>query len=168
MFFEIVILVIALCFVMRCYHRNSNDPPVSGWMRTLVLDRLSYVVRVRKDGSRRTLNTKEKTRTKDTDNVRLNPMDSSGSVLSCDNDGDKKEGVQTDKLLGQDHIGSKLDFLIQNIKDKAKADMIVQEWRTVGLTFDRCLCVFFFISLILVTISCFSSVPSFDEHIEGE
>ena len=167
MFFEIVVMVTTLCCVMRCYHRDDHDPPVSGWIRTFVLDRLSYVVRVRQIGCCEISDIQDVTGDNSLD-VKLDPLINNTPLLSDSNDEHKSKDGENDNFCDRDVVGAKLDFLIENIKEKARADLIKQEWRTVGLALDRCLCVFFFISLILVTFSCFGSVPSYNKHIEGE
>ncbi len=44
---EMVIMIIVLCYIMRLYHKEPGDPPMSWWMRKYVLEWLSYKLGVR-------------------------------------------------------------------------------------------------------------------------
>ena len=134
-----VLLIVALCFVMRCYHRESYDSPVQGRMRSLVLDRLSYLVGVRKK------------------NVYHGDVASPPSASASDLD------VQA---CGEEEKEEKLGFLVKKILDKEEEDTIKQEWRIVGLTLDRCFCAIFFVILIVLTLSCFLIIPAFDDWVK--
>ena len=45
---EMVIMIIVLCYVMRLYHKEPEDPPMPWWMRKYVLNWLAYKVKIRK------------------------------------------------------------------------------------------------------------------------
>ena len=69
---------------------------------------------------------------------------------------------------GEGSEAPKLDFLVHVAKKKERNDKSLEEWKIIGSTMDRCLCIFFYVSLVFVTMACFSSVPSYHEHNEGE
>ena len=41
------LLLVSLCYPIRCYHKEPYDPPMSTWMRRIVLDSLSYILGIR-------------------------------------------------------------------------------------------------------------------------
>ena len=45
---EVVMMIIVLCYVMKLYHKGPTDPAMPLWMRKLVLEWLSYKLRIRK------------------------------------------------------------------------------------------------------------------------
>lgn len=45
---EMVLMIIILCYILKLNFKTSTDDPMPNWMRKIVLDRLSYVLGVRK------------------------------------------------------------------------------------------------------------------------
>lgn len=45
---EMVLMIVTLCYVMRLYHKEPGDPPMSWWMRKYILDWLSYKMGIRR------------------------------------------------------------------------------------------------------------------------
>ena len=58
-------------------------------------------------------------------------------------------------------ILNKLNILIKKLKDMDEEDEITSEWRTVAMTLDRCLLVFFFFVYFVTIFACFLGAPGY-------
>jgi len=47
---EMVVMIFAMCYVARMYHKTSGDKPITRWMRKYVFEYFSYKLRIRDRG----------------------------------------------------------------------------------------------------------------------
>lgn len=57
---------------------------------------------------------------------------------------------------------TKLDILIEKLKSNDENDRVKNEWRTVAMTIDRCLVIFFFLVYTITLFGCFSIAPGYE------
>lgn len=56
---------------------------------------------------------------------------------------------------------NKLDILIEKLNNNDESEKVKTEWRTVAMTIDRCLVIFFFLVYFLTLVGCFSISPGY-------
>eukprot|EP00795_Rhopilema_esculentum_P006153 gene6153-11546_t len=183
---EMVIMIIVLCYVMRLYHKEPEDPPMPWWMRKYVLDWLSYKVKVRKQEEtgendneeyvqmlpfqRRSSVSEGSGSAKEEDNKDLqlwvrNTMPHKNSQTKSDArhckhgfSGHDRSSSRSGELAA---IAKKLDFIVERLRGEDDDSRIKSEWRIVAMTIDYCLLHCFVILLLLTIIICFSNSPGY-------
>ena len=126
--FEIMLLIFSVTVGMRLYHKKAYGPPMSQWIRSVILDRLSYWVGIRKQS----------------DKQQLIPMETNCHVVN--------EGPIPAKVLIQ-LKNFEADTRHESTNDEREI-VVLSEWRIVGLTVDRCLFLLF-IATFVVTIASY-------------
>ena len=136
---------------MRFYHKESHDEPVGGWYKTFVLQRLSFILRLRK---------------------RTDPGVGEGSVVQEYVEAeDSKITTEDEQEKGVDSLGGfikggggcrqpllelerKLDVIVRSMKEREESDARVDEWHIVGRTLDRLACIIFLVGFVLNVLFC--------------
>ena len=130
---QIVFLLIVLIFAMQLHDKKSYDPPMSQWIRNMILDRLSYWIGIRVDPDGGLINC--------SDNEELESIDKD-CFEHCDTcDVDTVQMANNKMEENGDHQST--NHVIR------KKELILMEWRIVALTVDRCLFLLFTSSFVI-------------------
>eukprot|EP00112_Aurelia_sp_Birch-Aquarium-sp1_P013351 Seg2831.3 transcript_id=Seg2831.3/GoldUCD/mRNA.D3Y31 product="Neuronal acetylcholine receptor subunit alpha-7" protein_id=Seg2831.3/GoldUCD/D3Y31 len=185
---EMVIMIIVLCYVMRLYHKEPEDPPMQWWMRKYVLNWLAYKTKIRKveetgqndaedyvpmlPFQRKSSISEGSASAKEEDNKDLqvwirNSMPHKTSNIQSRNENSRcKNAFHTNERSSSryselDAISKKLDVIVEKIRSDDEDAQVKSEWRIVAMTIDHCLLYFFIVVLLLTIFACFCNSPGY-------
>ena len=179
---EMVIMLIVLCLVSKLYNKEPTDPPMPMWMRKYFLEKLSYIIGVRRrprpsspssqiattemrylagDANQNQQDTKSLLRSSASNMLQTpgngfvakNVLPNSGMYSTVDGTLSKSEEFQA--------LSKKMDKVVEKIDDDEKDAKIKEEWRIVAMTIDKIFLCFFTLLIIITAIFCFLQAPEY-------
>ncbi len=156
---EISCIIVALCCVTRFYHGNNGESPMGKWTRKYILEKLSYVLRVRKT-NRKVTNVASKLRkSSEGENGTSPKKDAKGKqeidIRSCMrkllHNEQKTNRTKHDYPFTRHMFSPYRGVEVKTINDFQLSRE--EEWCIVAKTVERCLFVFFTASYIIGSIT---------------
>ncbi|XP_047140450.1 neuronal acetylcholine receptor subunit alpha-3 isoform X1 [Hydra vulgaris] len=157
--FEMVIMILILCYIMTLHHKAACDPPMPNWMRRYVLNWLSYLLHVN-EGNLLKAPVEHKLLEKQDLLIQFMKnieKKTSGASISKRNSFDP----QSEVFSNIPDIFAQMDSFKQAINDKECESNILKEWKIVAMTLDRCALLCFASLYLLTIIGCFSLSPGY-------
>lgn len=176
---EMVIMIIVLCYIMRLHHKGPTDPPMPLWMRRYIYDWLSYKVFIRKinedeegheqHGGAHNEIKRESEALLNNETMRVfNRLRNTERLCNGNGPPSYTSSTQTPNKspfavqpTQAEIILRKLEILVDKLQSMDQEDEIKAEWRTVAMTFDRCLLFFFILIYVITLFACFMKSPGY-------
>ncbi|XP_028399066.1 neuronal acetylcholine receptor subunit alpha-2-like [Dendronephthya gigantea] len=185
---EMALALVITCYVIRCYHSHTNEPP--RWMRKILVKKFANFFGVKKSKELKMAEKEEgklsKVKTeKGRGDGLLKRLLSNGSVKRIDGSEDMNNGnsvlhssdAQTvameletpnfsrERVKTADSIEKKLlgnvEYISSSIQDRAKQELVKEEWLIVANVIDRIAIWLFTIIMISTMVSIFYQAPGY-------
>ncbi|XP_047140447.1 neuronal acetylcholine receptor subunit alpha-10 isoform X1 [Hydra vulgaris] len=183
-FFEMVVMIVILCYIMTLHHKAACDPPMPNWMRKFILNWLANLLKIHKNNQDSPLPTGDNSKSSNLLVIDYNSLiyQSNCTLTSIS----KLEDFCFEKIESRIEKKTPDSSTIQNIKTTqeeissnivktlAKMDCfteeihrnelkvkLINEWKIVAITLDKCAFFGFAVLYVLTIVGCFSLSPGY-------
>ena len=178
---EMALALVVTCYVIRCYHSHTNEVP--RWMKEILVKKLANFFGIEKSKELKSAEKEEKKSCQlktenggDYDFVKSLIANSSAkrndeteSDVSENGEMHHKEAEMTnflrERAMTVDTIGKKilgnLEYIVNNIEDTAKQELVKEEWLIVANVMDRLAIWVFSITMAATMVSIFYQAPRY-------
>lgn len=178
---EMALALVVTCYVIRCYHSHTNEVP--RWMKEILVKKLANFFGIEKSKELKSAEKEEKKSCQlktenDGDYDFVKSLIANGSAKRNDEtESDVSENGEMhlkdtemtnflrERAMTVDTIGKKilgnLEYIVNNIDDTAKQELVKEEWLIVANVMDRLAIWVFSITMAATMVSIFYQAPGY-------